>query len=65
MDAPALSVLAYQHDELSAMVKALDRLGVVGTRGIGASKDDLIATLAELRPVLSKLSDAGDSLGHR
>lgn len=59
---PAVSVLADQHDELIAMLKALDRLGVVGTRVIGASKDDLIATLAELRPVLSKLSDAGDSL---
>lgn len=59
---PAVSVLADQHDELIAMLKALDRLGVVGTRVIGASKDDLVATLAELRPVLSKLSDAGDSL---
>nr|WP_221634124.1 MCE family protein [Nocardioides luti] len=59
---PAVSVLDDQHDELIGMLKALDNLGVVGTRVIGASKDDLIKTLAELRPVLSKLSDAGDSL---
>jgi phospholipid/cholesterol/gamma-HCH transport system substrate-binding protein len=59
---PAVSVLADQHDELVAMLKALDRLGVVGTRVIGASKDDLVKTLANLEPVLARLSDAGDSL---
>ena len=46
---PAIEVLADQHDELIAMLAALDRLGVVGTRVIGASKDDLLKTLAHLR----------------
>ena len=49
---PAVEVLAAQHDELIEMLGALDRLGVVGTRVIGASKDNLIKTLADLRPVL-------------
>ena len=59
---PAVEVLAAQHDELIEMLGALDRLGVVGTRVIGASKDDLIATLADLQPVLTKLHEAGDKL---
>jgi phospholipid/cholesterol/gamma-HCH transport system substrate-binding protein len=59
---PAVAVLSDQHDELISMLKSLDRLGIVGTRVIGASKDDLVKTLAELRPVLSKLNEAGDSL---
>ena len=41
---------------------SLDRLGVVGTRVIRASKDDLIKTLEHLRPVLTKLTAAGDEL---
>ena len=59
---PAIKVLADQHDELIAMLSALDRLGVVGTRVIGASKDDLLKSLAHLKPVLSKLRAAGDKL---
>jgi phospholipid/cholesterol/gamma-HCH transport system substrate-binding protein len=59
---PAVEVLAAQHDELIEMLDALDRLGVVGTRVIGASKDNLIKTLEDLRPVLSRLHEAGDSL---
>jgi phospholipid/cholesterol/gamma-HCH transport system substrate-binding protein len=59
---PAIKVLADQHDELIAMLTALDRLGVVGTRVIKASKDDLLNSLAHLRPVLSKLRATGDKL---
>ncbi len=59
---PAVEVLAAQHDELIEMLDALDQLGVVGTRVIGASKDNLIKTLADLRPVLTRLHEAGDSL---
>ena len=58
----AVDVLAAQHDELIDMLESLDELGRVGTRVIGASKDDLIATLRNLRPVLTKLGDAGDQL---
>ena len=59
---PAVDVLARQHDELIDMLGALNRLGKVGSRVIGASKDDLIATLAHLEPVLTKLEAAGESL---
>ena len=59
---PAVSVLADQHDELVRMLESLDRLGVVGTRVIGASKDNVIKTLADLRPVLTRLNEAGDAL---
>jgi phospholipid/cholesterol/gamma-HCH transport system substrate-binding protein len=59
---PAIKVLADQHDELIAMLSALDRLGVVGTRVIRASKDNLLKSLAHLKPVLSRLRAAGDKL---
>ena len=59
---PAIKVLADQHDELIGMLASLDRLGVVGTRVIGASKDDLLKSLAHLEPVLSQLRAAGDKL---
>lgn len=59
---PAIEVLAAQHDELIAMLGSLDRLGRVGTRVIGASKDDLLKSLDHLQPILSRLSEAGDSL---
>src|SRR3712207_8216794 len=42
---PAIKVLADQEEELVGMLRALDRLGVVGTRVIRASKADLIKTL--------------------
>ncbi|MGZ4449389.1 MAG: MCE family protein [Nocardioides sp.] len=59
---PAVKVLDGQHAELISMLRSLDRLGVVGTRVIGASKDDIIHTLADLQPVLTKLNQAGDHL---
>ena len=59
---PAVQVLAEQHDELIAMLTSLDRLGEVGTRVIGASKDDLLASLDHLQPILQKLHEAGDAL---
>lgn len=59
---PAIDVLADQHDELVEMLTALDELGVVGTRVIRASKDDLLRSLRDLRPVLDKLSDVGPKL---
>ncbi|HRK46152.1 MAG TPA: MCE family protein, partial [Nocardioides sp.] len=59
---PAIKVLADQHDELVAMLTALDRLGTVGTRVITASKDDLLASLAHLQPILAELHEAGDQL---
>ena len=60
---PAIRVLADQHRELVGMLTSLDRLGVVGTRVIGASKDDLLRMLRDLAPVLANLRRAGDQLG--
>jgi phospholipid/cholesterol/gamma-HCH transport system substrate-binding protein len=59
---PAIKVLADQHDELIAMLAALDRLGVVGTKVIGKTKDDLLKSLAHLKPILTELRAAGDKL---
>jgi phospholipid/cholesterol/gamma-HCH transport system substrate-binding protein len=59
---PAIAVLADQHAELVSMLKALDELGVVGTRVIGASKDDILSMLRDLKPVLTQLNNAGASL---
>jgi phospholipid/cholesterol/gamma-HCH transport system substrate-binding protein len=59
---PAIDVLAAQHDELIGMLRSLDKLGRVGTRVIGASKDDLLESLDHLQPILARLHQAGDSL---
>jgi phospholipid/cholesterol/gamma-HCH transport system substrate-binding protein len=59
---PAVTVLADQHDELMAMLRALDRLGVVGTRVINATKDDLLADLRHLQPVLREISRADEEI---
>ena len=44
------------------MLTSLSRLGAVGSRVIKASKDDTVANLNALRPVLKSLNDAGDAL---
>ena len=59
---PALQVLNQQHKGLVKMLASLNRLGKVGTSVITQSKDDLIATLKDLKPALKGLADAGDSL---
>ena len=59
---PAIEVLAAQHDELIAMLSSLDKLGRVGARVIGQSKDDILASLDHLQPVLQRLHEAGDDL---
>jgi phospholipid/cholesterol/gamma-HCH transport system substrate-binding protein len=59
---PAVEVLSDQTDELVDMLGSLDRLGVVGTRVINASKDDVLAMLEELAPILSGLRGAGRQL---
>ena len=57
-----LKVLADQRELLTEMLRALSELGVVGTRVIKASKDDFVANLESLAPVLTKLSQAGTDL---
>ncbi|CAM3203114.1 MCE family protein [Nocardioides dubius] len=60
--APAVKVLRSQQDNLVAMLTELDKLGRVGTRVIGATKDDLVAILGDLKPILANLNDAGQAL---
>ena len=59
-----LKVLADQRELLTQMLQALSELGVVGTRVIKASKDDFVANLESLAPVLTRLSQAGSDLPH-
>jgi phospholipid/cholesterol/gamma-HCH transport system substrate-binding protein len=59
-----LQVLADQRELLTEMLQALSELGVVGTRVIKASKDDFVANLESLAPILTKLSQAGSDLPH-
>jgi phospholipid/cholesterol/gamma-HCH transport system substrate-binding protein len=59
-----LEVLADQRELLTQMLTALSDLGVVGTRVIKASKDDFVANLESLAPILTKLSQAGSDLPH-
>jgi len=59
---PALKVLNRQHASLMKMLRQLDKLGVVGTRVLNASGDNIVASLRHLQPTLTKLADAGDSL---
>jgi len=56
----ALTSLDQQRDDLVRMLRALDHLGDVGVRVIQASKDSTIATVRQLNPVLTGLSQAGD-----
>jgi phospholipid/cholesterol/gamma-HCH transport system substrate-binding protein len=57
-----LEVLADQREQLTGMLTALSELGVTASRVINASQDDLVANLAALDPVLSRLVEAGDAL---
>jgi phospholipid/cholesterol/gamma-HCH transport system substrate-binding protein len=57
--APAIKVLRGQHSELVQMLRELDKLGVVGTRVVREIKDDLVAELRHLEPILRNVADAG------
>lgn len=59
---PGLKVLADQRVQLVQMLQALSKLGVVGTRVIRASREDTLADLRALQPVLEQLAKAGDYL---
>ncbi len=59
---PALKILADQRRALTRMLTSLSDLGKVGTRVINASGDDVIANLRNLRPILTRLNQAGSDL---
>ncbi|WP_445283508.1 MCE family protein [Streptomyces sp. DSM 118148] len=59
---PALKVLADQRKDLTKMLTALSGLGRTGTRVVNASRDDTVADLKKLQPILQELNKAGDDL---
>lgn len=59
---PALKVLADQRRSLTAMLTSLSKLGKTGSRVINASRDDTVANLKSLRPILEQLNAAGADL---
>ncbi|PZS35438.1 MAG: mammalian cell entry protein [Pseudonocardiales bacterium] len=59
---PGLQVLANERQQFTAMLAALAKLGVVGTRVVQATHDDLIANLQALQPILANLAAAGKNL---
>ncbi|GLY97863.1 MCE family protein [Actinoplanes sp. NBRC 103695] len=59
---PGLAVLADQRAQLTEALTALSDLSTVGTRVIDESRDATLASLAELRPILTQLVKAGDDL---
>lgn len=59
---PGLTVLAQQRSQLTDAIKALDSLSGVGTKVIKESKEDLLAELKALQPLLDQLVKAGDDL---
>ncbi|BCB88214.1 hypothetical protein Psuf_055270 [Phytohabitans suffuscus] len=59
---PGITVLARQREQLTAALNALGDLGKVGNRVVEASKDDTVASLRALQPILDQLAEAGDAL---
>jgi phospholipid/cholesterol/gamma-HCH transport system substrate-binding protein len=59
---PGLAVLADQRAQLTSALTALGKLGKVGNRVITASRDDVVADIKALRPILDQLTRAGDAL---
>ncbi|MFL6072172.1 MAG: MCE family protein [Mycobacteriales bacterium] len=59
---PGVGVLADQRAQLTTMLSALGHLSDVGTRVVRETKDDVLADLRNLQPVLTQLTAAGDYL---
>ncbi len=59
---PGLKVVNQQRNSLVTMLGALERLSDVAVDTVRRGRDDIVADLRLLRPVLSKLADAGDDL---
>lgn len=59
---PGLQALADQRSALVAMLTALDELSVVAIDTIERSRDDLVADLTALAPILLRLAEAGQAL---
>lgn len=60
--APGLKVLADERADLTRLLQSLARLGEVGSRVIRESRDDTVADLRALVPILQRLVQAGTFL---
>jgi phospholipid/cholesterol/gamma-HCH transport system substrate-binding protein len=59
---PGVAELASQKDQLVGMLNALNRLSTVTVSTLDASKDNIIADLRLLAPILQKLANTGSAL---
>ncbi|GGM60828.1 ABC transporter substrate-binding protein [Longimycelium tulufanense] len=59
---PGIAVLAEQRKDLVALLRSLDALADVAVTTVNKSKDDIVADLKALAPVLRNLADAGKKL---
>lgn len=59
---PGLTTLEDQRGQLMTMLRSLDSLSGVAVRTVNASKDDIVADLKALAPVLQRLADSGQDL---
>ncbi|GAA4524634.1 MCE family protein [Amycolatopsis samaneae] len=59
---PGIDVLNQQRQALVGMLKSLDGLTSVAVETVDRSKDDLVADLKALEPMLRRLADSGDKL---
>jgi phospholipid/cholesterol/gamma-HCH transport system substrate-binding protein len=59
---PGIDALHHQRAQLVTMLQALDELSVVAVDTIGRSREDLVADLRALAPILQKLAEAGSDL---
>lgn len=59
---PGLEVLTQQRESLVTMLRSLDSLSEVAVDTVNRSKDDMVADLRALVPILRNLADAGKDL---
>ncbi|QKV81267.1 MCE family protein [Amycolatopsis sp. Hca4] len=59
---PGLRTLTDQRTQLVSMLQALDRLGTVATDVVDRTRDDMVADLRALAPILGQLAAAGQDL---
>ncbi|GAB3157211.1 MCE family protein [Amycolatopsis sp. NPDC004378] len=59
---PGLQSLSEQRTQLVSMLQSLDRLSSVATDVVNRSRDDMVADLRALAPILGRLADAEDKL---
>ncbi len=59
---PGLRTLSEQRTQLVSMLQALDRLSTVATDVVDRSRDDMVADLRALAPILGQLAAAGENL---